>query len=443
MSEIGGWRYVTLVLAVGLTTSACALNSGQPLIEESSAPSTGITIPGVEPDSRSGRLSAKLQLMVMDFSDQLTVELDQVFTDYVVAESDVDRQVLAQRLQLSLVTSSMMIAASRDPRAGLLDMAVFVSAGRWAADRYWIPEALGEHAVGLQSVYAEAERQIWSEVDSILTPEQTADLRALIAQWKLTANPRDVATARLRTLDGVVLSQFEAASSATGLMAHVRRLLGNVDQSLLTGERMLFYLERLPLILERQADLTVDHVAQRFPIATLNPDFDQWLDLANTLPAQIADLYAAYEPNVTRMFPEIQGSLAEVTRSLESAERISQSVQGTAASVEVLAEQIAALPFGPDDYVATLAGTTTSINQLNEIVLGLNQLLAETQPGQWEARVAELTLVLDTRAERVMNAIFLRVAILIGILIAGLLLVVVFARILFRQRRTETPTSAT
>ncbi len=293
---------------------------------------------------------------------------------------------------------------------------------------------LGERAAGLREAFSAAEQDIWEEVDAVLTTEQAADLRGLIAEWKRGASPREVRDVRLRNLDGVVLSRFQEAPSANKLLASVKRLMGTVDQSLLTGERMLFYLERLPLLLERQADLTVDRVAERFPIATIDPDFEAWVDLANSVPGRMGDLYAAHEAELSLVWPEVRMVLASAERITESMRKTVDSAHGTAGSVDALAEKIAKLPFTQDDYVGAFGGTADSLESLNEIVGGLNRLLDETKPGEWEARLAELTRVLDERSERAMDAVFWRAAALIGMLVAGALLVVIAARV--GRRRT-------
>lgn len=380
-----------------------------------------------EADSSQTRSLARLQQEVMDFSDRHVSAVWQALDAYIASEPDVAKQVQAQRLKIGLATASMTIAASRDPRANLLDMAVFISAGKWAVDRYWIPKVLDEKAAGLRTVYDGMYRDIWAETDRVLTTEQSADLRGFVAAWKAgNPNPREVMDVRLRNLDGVVLSNFEESASAKGLLASVRRLLGKVDQSLLYGERMMFYVERTPLVLAQQADLTVDRVAERFPIATVNPNLDQWTDLANTLPQQINEVFEAREQVVREVMPEVQASL-------QSFERITQSLQGTVASADSLAEKVSKLPFKQEDYAAALNGTTASLEKLNEIVLGLNRLLDEDTTGGKESHAFQLARLLDERADRAMDAVFFRAAQLIAMFIGGLLLVVVVARLLFHR----------
>ncbi len=413
-----------LALAV-LALSGCASGFGDRIESRPSEPA-GAGSGGSE-TSRTGSL-ARLQQEMMDFSDRFVSDIWQALDVYIAQEPEATKQVKAQRLKVVLATSAMTIASSRDPRANLLDMAVFVSAGKWAADRYWIPKMLGPKADALGRAYARLEREIRAQADAVLTPAQSADLGSLIAAWKSGApDPREAMDVRLRHLEGVVLSDFQEVSSAKGLLASVRRLLGNVDQSLLYGERMMFYVERLPLILSQQADLTVDRVAERFPIATVNPDFSQWADLANALPKQVGEIFESRSQVVREVMPQVQGSL-------QSLDRIAQSLQGTVIAADSLAAKVQQLPFKPEDYSAALDGTTTSLNKLNEIVVNLNRLLDEDAKGSGkENRLTQLTRLLDERADRTLDAVFYRAAMLIALLIGGLLLVVIVARVSFRR----------
>lgn len=378
----------------------------------------------VQPLAGQADSIGRIQQTVMDFSDQFVTATWAALDRYISEEPDVTKQVRAQRLKVALATASMTIAASKDPRANLLDMAVFISAGRWAVDRYWIPVAFGEKAAPLAAVYAEMNREIEAEVARVLTPAQRSDLRDLIATWK-AAQPsaREVMNVRLRNLDGVVLKRFEESPSAKGLLVSVRKWLGDVNQSLLYGERMMFYIERTPLILSQQADLTVDRVAERFPIATINPNFDQWIDLANTVPPQIKALLEGRQEFVREALPEVRDSL-------DSLARISESLHGTLVSADSLATKVQQLPFKPDEYASALNGASSSLDKVNEIVAGLNRLMDDEHRDSNAEKIAQ---ILDDRANHLMNELFLRVAALIGLFIGGLLLVLVVARLLFRR----------
>ena len=372
---------------------------------------------------------AVLQQTVMDFSDQYVSGLWPAFDAYMRQETDLTRRVNAQKWKVMLSASAMTIAGSRDPRAGLLDMAVFISAGKWALDKFWMPEVFGDKIAPLRDFYAEMDRKIWSDVAQVLTPEQQSDLRALIVAWE-ESNPsrQELLDVRLRNLDGVVLSKFAQTSSAKGLRASIQKLWGKVDESLLYGERMIFFMERMPRILEQQSDLTIDRVAQRFPIATVNPDFSNLPDLAADWQKQVADTLLAEDGVVTKSLPDVRASI-------ESVERLTGSLQITLESANVLAGKVEKLPFAREDYLTALQETSTSLTQLNNLITGLNQMLDTSVAG--EPKVAQLAQMLDQRADQLLDKAFSRALILIGVFFAGVVLSLVAARLILARRKTE------
>ena len=229
---------------------------------------------------------------------------------------------------------------------------------------------------------------------------------------------------RLRNLDGVVLSNFAKVRPARGLRASIQHLLGKVDQSLLYGERVLFYMERVPRMLAQQSDLTIDRVAERFPIATINPDFSGLSAMAANLPRQITDALEDKEGVAGKALPEIRSSL-------ESAERLSLTLQQTFDSVNLLATKIEALPFGRDDYAQAWQQTSTALTRLTGFVTGLNQLLdGATAAGPDGTRLAHMV---DERADRLLDKAFQRGLILIGVFFGGVLVSLLVARAIFRR----------
>lgn len=372
---------------------------------------------------------ALLQQTLMDFSDRFTTGLWPAFDAYIKTEPDAARRTNAQKWKVMLSATSMTIAGSRDPRAGLLDMAVFISAGKWALDRYWIPDVFGERLEPLRAFYAEMDRAIWAEVATVLTPAQQADLKSLVAAWEATDPPRnELLDVRLRNLDGVVLSKFSDSPSAKGLKASIQRLLGKVDQSLLYGERVIFYMERMPRMLEQQSDLTIDRVAERFPIATVNPDFSQLSDWAANWQQKLNDTLAAGDGTMGKSLPDIRASI-------ESVERLTGTLQQTVDSANLLAGQVQKLPFEREDYTLALEQTSTSLTQLNGIIMGLNQMLDGGPSGDpKDSKAAALAQLLDARADELLDKAYHRGLMLLGAFFGGVILSLVAARVLFARR---------
>lgn len=369
--------------------------------------------------------AAQLQRTIMDFSDQYVSALWLAFDDYIQNEPDAAKRTRAQKWKVMLGATSMTIAASQDPRAGLLDMAVFISAGRWAVDRHWIPEVFSDQASPLRALYKNMDRKIWAEVDRVLTPAQQSDLRRLIKAWQESDPPRnELLDVRLRNLDGVVLDNFSEARSARGLLASIQRLLGKVDQSLLYGERMIFYMERVPRMLAQQSDLTIDRVAERFPIATINPDFSNLSAMADNFHMQLQEALQDQEGVIGKALPEIR-------MSIESVERLTLSLQQTFDSANQLATKVESLPFERNDYAMALQETSNTLLQLNGVLDGLNQLLDSGTAA--EPKAHQLVQILDDRADQFLDKAFTRALILVGVFFGGVLISLFVARAIFRR----------
>ncbi len=372
------------------------------------------------------RSASQLQRTIMDFSDQYVSALWLALDEYINTETDLAKRTNAQRWKVMLGATSMTIAGSQDPRMGLLDMAVFIAAGKWALDNHWIPDVFGEQAAPLRAVYHEMNEKIWEEAAKVLTPAQISDLNSLITAWVATDPPRNqLLDVRLRNLEGVVLSDFAEQRSARGLRASLQRLWGRVDQSLLYGERMIFYMERVPRMLIQQSDLTIDRVAERFPIATINPDFSGLTDMAADLPQHITDVLQDQEGIINQSLPDIR-------KSFESAERLTLSLQQTFDSVNSLATKVEELPFDGNDYAQAWEQTSSTLTKLDSLITGLNQLLDGAVSG--EPQAAQFAQMLDTRAESLLDKAFQRGLALIGVFFAGVLICLVAARLIFRRK---------
>jgi len=74
--------------------------------------------------------TGSVQVQVMDFSDQYTAAINEVMDGFISTEPDPGKRVAAYYWKVRYGSAAMAIAASRDPRQSLLDMVVFISAGK-------------------------------------------------------------------------------------------------------------------------------------------------------------------------------------------------------------------------------------------------------------------------------------------------------------------------
>ena len=417
---------------LGNAIFSCALAavpcSGSPTKVESGR-DTKRTSPVSEAIEAANLSTGLIQSLVMDFSDQYTSAMSAALDDYIAAEPDPAKRVAAQAWKVRYGSAAMTIASSHDPRTNLLDMTVFISAGKWAVDSYWIPKVFGEKSSRLSDVYRQMDDKIWRLAGRVLTIRQQADLHELIRMWE-RQNPRahEVTDVRLRNLDGVHLSTFDDGMAARGILAGVRKLLSRVDNSLLYGERMMFCLERTPRILSQQTDLTLAQIGAAFPIATVKPD--ALADAVKGLPAMLQEGLDRNEGSLNTLLPQIGATL-------ESANTLTASLDKTLLSVRELTEKNADSALLRADPAALLKDANQALAHLDSSINGLNQLLEKTVSG--EIKAAEISRQIDAQTDRLMDAAFRRILILIGVFFGGVVLVLVLARVLFRRGSKSGP----
>ena len=380
-------------------------------------------LPVIEAAAEEALSTSRIQSLVMDFSDQYTSAISAALDDYISTEPDPSKRVAAQSWKVRYGSAAMTIASSRDPRTNLLDMTVFITAGKWAVDSYWIPKVFGKKACRLSDAYHQMDERIWNLTDRVLSLKQQSDLRELIRGWE-RQNPgaRGVPDIRLRNLDGVHLSAFDDGLAARGILASVRKFLGRVDSSLLYGERMMYCLERTPRILSQQTDLTLAQIGEAFPVATVRPD---------TLANAIKDLPAMLQEGLDRNEGSLNTLLPQIGPTVERANALTASLDKTLLSVRDLAEKTGSSALMNTDPAALLRDTNQALGHLDSSITGLNQLLEKTASG--EIKAAEITTQINAQTDRLMDAALHRALILLGVAFGGVILVLIVAKLLFRN----------
>ncbi len=374
--------------------------------------------------------AGQLQTMVMDFSDQYTTAMCQALDEYLLTETDPARRVAAQQWKVRYGAASMAIAAARDPRMSLLDMTVFITAGKWAVDSYWVPKVFGSKASGLSDVYREMDERIWGQAARVLSLRQQSDLRTLIRSWeRQTPSAHGVTDVRLRNLEGVRLDAFQDESkTARGILASVRRLLGRVDTSLLYGERMMFCLTRTPHILTQQTDLTLAQIAETFPLAALKPEL--FSEAFEKLPSRLQE-------GLDSNGGSLQTVLPQVGAAFDNVNSLVQSLDKSLVSLSALANKTTESGILTTDPAPLLREANQALAHLDSSVEGFNRALDKTLLD--DTRSANLLRLLDEHTDRAIDAAFRRLLILLGVFFAGMAALLLLAKFLFTSRRNPPP----
>ncbi|MEO6262309.1 MAG: hypothetical protein ABIP32_07315 [Chthoniobacterales bacterium] len=230
----------------------------------------------------------------------------------------------------------------------------------------------------------------------------------------------------MRNLEGVRAGEFDSKTSAKGLLASVHKLIGQVDTSLLYGERMMFYMERTPRILSQQTDLTLSQIAETFPIAAIRPE--SFANLPKDWPAKLQLSIDHNQALAKELLPDVRSTM-------ENANHLATTLNTTLQSVNDLADKSKALQtFTPADISRNLAEVNSILDHLDSTLTKVNQLLDKKNDGNG-SNIVELTKALDGRVDHLMNAAFRRGLILLGVFFAGIILILIAARIIFSKTR--------
>ncbi len=366
--------------------------------------------------------SADLQRQVMDFSDQYTSAIVAALDRYLLVETDPAKQVAAQNWKVRYGAAAMTIAAARDPRVNLLDMAVFVSAAKWVVESYWIPQVFGPKAKSLEEAHCQMEKQILLLAGRVLSLRQQADLGELVRLWE-RGHPglRDVTNVRLRNLDGVRLNAFDDGRSARGIMAGVRKFIGRVDTSLLAGERLMFMAGRTPHILSQQTDLTLSQIGQAFPIATVRPE---------AIAAAVNDLPEMLQEAIDRNRGPLGALVPRIATLLDNAGTLAASLDSSLLTVRELAEKSDGSALAAS--AAMIGDADRALAHLDSSIAGVNRILDRNAAGEFQTD--EIVRQIDARAERIVDGAFRRALVLIGLFFVGVFAALLLARFLFLKK---------
>ncbi len=360
-----------------------------------------------------------LQRLVMDFSDEYMASLGEVMDAYVLKEGNSTKRVAAQYWKVRYTSAAMSIASARDPRMNLLDMVVFISAGKWAVNNYWIPKVFGANAEPLARVYREMDVKIWAIAAEMLTDKQQTDLRQLLINWE-HSNPRfhEVSIMRLRHLDGVRLSSFDDGHRARGILGALRGLLKRVNKSLLYGERLMFTLNHTPEILAQQSDLTIAQVGQAFPLAAVRPE---------TIADAIKEFPTALQAGLDSNAGGLKTILPQLGATLESVNSLAATVN---ASVQTLGSNSKTIDPG-----LVLQQANQALSHLDASISGMNQLVSNNSLGG--VQLLNVSGQIDARVNSMLDAALRRILLILGAIFAGVvILLLVIKALFFRKPRT-------
>jgi hypothetical protein len=429
-----------------------------------------ITTAGREDVIGPGRVTpAQVQSRVMSFADNYTNLISQVAGDLGASLDDPAKARQAHNMALTSITGAVTTAAGPNPTAAMLDMAALVTMQRIAFQRHWLPEVYGEAGRPWLDALQKLEGMVWQGVAEMATAAEQEELRnAIVAFMDDNPNIRIVSHYRL---DDISKSRGISYANPSGSGSIFRLLyidpLANLDptarellQSRLLGERVFFYVKRLPLLVEWHAEDVLYEALARNESQQLVANTRTFAQAAKDLNATMADLpktiseerSAAISQAAERIRAERESAIAQIQQAfraeceallnlldarqksmgqfatdlrttVEAGTTLSDSLQKTltlANSFGVTKNRESdSRPFDIREYHAAINDATVAVRELNGLLVSTKGLISPSNRPAGESPVTDLTKAARTDLEAVIDRFFYRGLILLVVFFVG------------------------
>ena len=367
----------------------------------------------------------ELQQGMIDFSDRYTMRIWQALDTFIRSEKDPLKRSAAEHLKVLYSSASMEIAAGRNPSGNLLDMAVFTALAQRSVRDYWVPQVFGDGGESLIKAHRDLRADLDVVLSKTLTQEQRKELDRLIADYSRT-NPGNVYVADVRLRD-LVGARTAAGQQSGGipLLADVSRAVGELDAAVEYGERLMFYVERLPRLTTMQTALALAQTGASPTVLSLTESARQTSQAIEQMPEKITLALSENSEVLGALLPGIQSSIADSRAIMEITERIMQPVEG----------QSTDSTWTPEATAATLREARATAGEMRATL----ELLEKSLTNSSSLPLASLLKTTSEEARLTVDYAWNRLLLAIGLLLAGLLVLLFAAARLFRPDRQAKP----
>jgi len=405
------------------------------------------------PSPQDSAVAAELkrQSLVMELADDYIAALGESI--YLLTRSgklDSKGRWLAMSFLRNGVGASLDVAVGPNPSTNLLDMLVLVSLEAWSFEKHWIPAGIGEAGTPAVARLKQAETETWATAGKVLSAEQLTTLRGLIAAW-IAANPDRTVVALVRFSDFVDERRISSAAlrgKAQGLLREVSEATTELEDVRLLGEKLLWFAGRYPYLLGEQTELTAYRIIDQPEVAQLIEAGKSAQRLSNSLAARVETLDETLETQQNQLFArlsaermktidqvfdrfaheralflddiasrqsELLGIMKELRETIAASERLAGETTTAATAVEKVIDRInsgGGGTFQVSDVRDAAIETGNAAERLTSLLEHAERLLA-SEP--WNRTVDNLA----RPADEVIDRLFWRGVILIGLLVVG------------------------
>jgi hypothetical protein len=403
-----------------------------------------------------------LQAQVMRFADTYVATVAQACDDIAARSTNSAIRLVTLQWKLGQATSAYTDATGQNPAVNALDTLVLVSMARMVVEGYGV-ETYGDAIQPLLEAQLKLETNVWTLAGGMLKPSQEQELRNLIQEWR-AKNPdqRYIGPVRFSefvTALGKMPTQATTAPTSIFSLLYLDPLAGldptaaAIQETRELGERAMYYSQRMPMLLNWQAQALAYQLAGQ-------PESRQVLDDASRL-ASSADAFAKTARQLPQLINDqrqaaiqqiLDGLTGEADKSGEllagtrltldaagaAATNINTAIQSLTAFVQYVsptntlttAAATNSQPFNVLDYGTAAARIGAAANNLSALLASVNQSAPE---------LARLSRQTAAQADAVVNHAFWCGLALIFALLAGAVLAACSYRLLANRNKALKP----
>jgi len=367
-----------------------------------------------------------LQLQLTMLSDTVVTQILQQTGTPLDAVDDPRRRAALLEIRLNYAAAMWNAASGPSPYANAIDMLLTLTVGRRGLERSPLAHALGESLRPTLAVLRSAQSDVESLVRSFLTPAefgaldqaiQKAEESRVLGEWpgivdlqQILTSSRDAKSGGgggFTNLIGILgLNPFAGLDPATREIAESRQF----------GERLLFNVQRIPVVLRLNAELLATQIA-----ADLDLDRAQAsLDRATTAMQQVAQTAAELPDRLSaeraRLVADVRteagrlGTLAQDYRGLfdaatTTAGTANQTLQTFAGVMQRFESEesepsVPSRPFDVTEYAETAHRISEAAVNLSELLSNVHKTLDAPGLTRLTPGVEALLVGAEERAQR-------------------------------------------
>ena len=396
-------------------------------------------------------MSAELDELTRAFADRYVGLLSSTCDALKKDNPDLVQRREAQELMLNCATNVYDIASNADAFTRVLDLVVvttLVSQVWIDDDRAW--EVFGDRGEVLVRALHHGRVEAWALAAQVLRPEQVDLMDYLLWDWR-RHNPDMVQVSFVR-FSNFAIGRGKSANAevltASGLYANVGQQGQAVAEARLLTERMFYMLKRAPTLLRWQMEGAKDDIMATPEVSTCLIDVHRLADQVEQLPKNIAAERQAILAAFDERKPELSEVLAQMKGAISDANALATSVGQTSNSLNEMLKTADALlarydaihvsrPFDIREYMETMKEVAVASGKTNDLLKSSNELLGSSE---WEHRVQQVSQSADERmkmaaqqSQLVVNEVFRKVYMALGVLLAILILYRVVTLLLTRR----------